>query len=338
MVILRCDYCGSENFSVGEGLYTCNRCGIQYTIPTVIQQFSYLLSINPMGNMNTQTSFMPQSNEFEINGGTLVKYNGKNQDVIVPDNVISIGPNAFRGQYITSIKLPSGLKSIQNNAFYGCKSLYSIELPMGLTEIGYEAFGEMTLSELSIPESVINFSGAFSGCTIGNLYIKYMSDEMKYKAFSYTEQINNVYILNGTEKCIDYISTQKFFRNKKWNIDSIFFPQNIDILTNLDKLAIVPANHVYVGKTDIEFCIDIDIIDSTMKKGNGDNYLYIIRLCYNSNIIGVYEYNIYDLYKISDDLISLIWNSTTPQIPKLYWERFNIEKKIRNHIQKRGRI
>ena len=54
--------------------------------------------------------------------------------------VIHIGEEAFEYSYITSIKLPNTIASIQANAFYYCCYLENIELPNGLTSIGENAF------------------------------------------------------------------------------------------------------------------------------------------------------------------------------------------------------
>ena len=52
-----------------------------------------------------------------------------------------IGEGAFCGlDVLTSITLPSGLKTIGADAFYGCYSLQSITIPKTVTSIGEEAF------------------------------------------------------------------------------------------------------------------------------------------------------------------------------------------------------
>ena len=55
---------------------------------------------------------------FEINNGVLVKYTGKDKDVVIPDGVTSIGNEAFWGcGSLTSITLPDSVTSIDDWAF-----------------------------------------------------------------------------------------------------------------------------------------------------------------------------------------------------------------------------
>ena len=52
---------------------------------------------------------------------------------------------------VTSITLPSGVKSIETYAFYGCSALASITLPSGVTSIGTSAFyGCSALMKLTV--------------------------------------------------------------------------------------------------------------------------------------------------------------------------------------------
>ena len=67
---------------------------------------------------------------------------------------------------IKTVKLPEGLTSIGNHAFYECESLKTVNLPKGLTSIGSWAFSYCnSLEEVSLPESLTSINdSAFSGC------------------------------------------------------------------------------------------------------------------------------------------------------------------------------
>jgi hypothetical protein len=59
------------------------------------------------------------------------------------------------------------LADINNYAFYGCRSLSSIDIPVNVTSIGSAAFRNCTsLSSIDIPVNVISIDGgAFQDCT-----------------------------------------------------------------------------------------------------------------------------------------------------------------------------
>ena len=66
---------------------------------------------------------------------------------------------------MTSIVLPSSLKTIGNVAFSECKALIHIDFPQSLTTIGTNAFYMTGLSEISIPKNVTLIGEyAFSQC------------------------------------------------------------------------------------------------------------------------------------------------------------------------------
>ena len=128
--------------------------------------------------------------DFQIENGVLVKYTGKGGDVVIPDEVTSIGDKAFADcrsltsitipnsvisikkwafRYcgsLTSITIPDSVTSIGELAFSGCGSLTSISIPDGVTSIGYWAFHACrSLTSISIPDSVTSIGDdAFVGC------------------------------------------------------------------------------------------------------------------------------------------------------------------------------
>lgn len=106
--------------------------------------------------------------EFKIENGVLVKYTGKDKDVVIPDGVTSIGDKAFyECSSLTSITIPDGVISIGDEAFQWCRSLTSIAIPDSVTSIGVEAFSRCrSLTSVTIPNGVTSIgNGAFEDCS-----------------------------------------------------------------------------------------------------------------------------------------------------------------------------
>ena len=89
--------------------------------------------------------------------------------VNLPSTLKSIGENAFKDfGSLTTINLHEGLKTIGNSAFYGCESLDNVTIPSSVTTIGDEAFqGCKSLSSLHMLEGDLNTIGqdAFLNCS-----------------------------------------------------------------------------------------------------------------------------------------------------------------------------
>ncbi len=138
---------------------------------------------------------------FVIEHGVLKSYTGTATEVVVPEEVTSIGMGAFSNRSdLISITIPEGVTNIENYAFSSCSSLMAIKveegnkvfdsrencnavirtesnalivgcgstiIPEGVTSIGYGAFlGCSSLTSVIIPESVASIQGnAFWSCS-----------------------------------------------------------------------------------------------------------------------------------------------------------------------------
>ena len=76
-------------------------------------------------------------------------------DIILSDELESIGEEAFMESDLESIVIPSKVKKIEIRAFYGCRKLNDVIIRDGVEEIGDQAFGEAPLLRtLVVPPSV----------------------------------------------------------------------------------------------------------------------------------------------------------------------------------------
>ena len=131
--------------------------------------------------------------DFIIEGGVLVEYNGTGGNVVIPDGVTEIAPEVFYGFFsfsglkvtlpnsirvigreafcespLSSINLPEGLTTIEDMAFAECGSLTSVTLPSTLKTIGNEAFDNCrSLARVSFSSGLQEIGmNAFSFCAL----------------------------------------------------------------------------------------------------------------------------------------------------------------------------
>ena len=94
--------------------------------------------------------------------------------VTIPSSVKSIGMSAFRDcTNLSSINDISNVNDLGSNAFYNCSSLTSITIPSSVTTIPSSCFYGCTgLTSVTIPSGVTTIKGnAFEGCNNANLTI-----------------------------------------------------------------------------------------------------------------------------------------------------------------------
>jgi hypothetical protein len=88
-------------------------------------------------------------------------------EVVIPENVITIGQQAFAGcRSMTKITLPDTLASIGQTAFVSCDALASIKIPTLVTTIESNTFEQcLNLASVALPSNLTRInSGAFFYC------------------------------------------------------------------------------------------------------------------------------------------------------------------------------
>ncbi len=143
------------------------------------------------------------SDVFEMNGTTLVKYTGTAKTVSVSDTVKVIGEEAFAGnEYVTEIKLPSGLEEISYRAFADCTSLQKITLGDEVVSVSSSAFSNCkSLTEVYFGTELRELGyGVFAGCdSLSTLKISEKNTHFAFKdGLLYDDEISTLYcVLDG---------------------------------------------------------------------------------------------------------------------------------------------
>ncbi len=106
--------------------------------------------------------------DFVIENRVLIKYTGKDSDVVIPDGVTSISWRAFEGcSSLTSVTIPESVTTIGARAFSDCWNLTNVTIPGSVTSIGSYAFLRCrSFSNMTIPDSITSIAeSVFSECS-----------------------------------------------------------------------------------------------------------------------------------------------------------------------------
>ncbi len=99
---------------------------------------------------------------------------------------------------LKAIKLPKGLKTIGNYAFFECDQLNSVVLPEGLTAIKTQAFYHCRLTSLTLPEGLKEIKyGAFSSNNFTSINIPGSVNELGAYAFDFCFDLTSVTLNEG---------------------------------------------------------------------------------------------------------------------------------------------
>ncbi len=158
-----------------------------------------------------------------MRGTTLLRCEGDDEFVIVPEGVTKIDHAAFENHvHLKRVQLPDSLHIISGGAFRGCVSLSTVKLPPALDFLGESAFencaslngetiqqasdlpDEMDKTEIEfepgqkwlvVPESVIHLGkSVFKGCTsLENVYVSSRLKRISSEAFWGCDKLSCVY-------------------------------------------------------------------------------------------------------------------------------------------------
>ena len=157
---------------------------------------TYLVSFD---NINNLTSYTVRANTNII---LVDAFKDENlEEIILPESVAYINKNAFRNMTnLTSINLPSSLKSIDNYAFYGDSLLQitATSLP-SLVSVGAHAFDGCTnITDLDLNNVTAISEYAFNGCTnLSNITMNNATTIGAY-AFNGCANLSNITLNNAT--------------------------------------------------------------------------------------------------------------------------------------------
>lgn len=217
--------------------------------------------------------------EFEIKNGVLERYEGEEEYLIIPDNVIVIGKDVFSGcEGLISVTIPESVIIIEEGAFASCRDLTDITIPEGVIYIGERAFMDCeNLKRITLPGSIKSIREAvFEGC----------------------RSLNRISISADSANNPEYVATNKALYNKDKtelicafkNIRSMVIPETVttiktkafDYCNSLVSLTI-PKNVRIIESFAFDYCNNLT--DLTICEGPERIDYYAFSGC--SSLIGV---------------------------------------------------
>ena len=135
---------------------------------------------------------------------------------------------AFEEMPFEAIVLPEGLKEIKNSAFYGCKSLRTLEIPESV-----ETLGRRIVEECDYLETVTLHNGlktlsksTFCDCGITSIHIPATVTEIPAYCFSNCQNLERIYLHDD----ITSIGGEAFFNC--YSLKSFTAPQSLTVLSD----------------------------------------------------------------------------------------------------------
>ena len=200
----KCTYL--KSFTANEGLisigtgafYGCSSLAAVNLPSTVSEIGAYAFDGTP---------YLQKAGDFVTEGdGVLIRYQGSETDVIVPDSVSRIAPHAFSSSKMKSVIIPASVYAIDAYAFADCVGLETVSFSEGLVTVGDGAFrGCKSLKELITPATLSYIGqGAFRGdASVTSAAICGSDLTLSYNAFKDCTALNYTLLSDGVSAVLD---------------------------------------------------------------------------------------------------------------------------------------
>ena len=164
------------------------------------------------------------------------------RNVDIPEGYIELGEECFQGSDLQSICLPSTLKKINDDAFYGCNKMKKVDFSKctSLIEIGDNVFYACKkLEEIVLPDSVTTIGdGAFEHCEkLRKIVMPSSLEELGDSVFIFCDSLEEV----DMSKVTKLTTIPKRFK------------------TGDDKQMVIPMGVTTIRKDAFEFCNMYDL-------------------------------------------------------------------------------
>ena len=197
IVSAKCPSCGANlKIDNSKDAAICEYCGNAFVVEKAINY--YISNVNNTITANTVNIVDNSVPAFDIRGGVLVKYNGNETTVVVPDNVVEISETAFlNSPCVKSISIPKNVKKI-GKLLNLIPNINTVNIPEGLLFIYYVR--SVKLIELPDKIKIVNGMSRAMLISLLNEKQKKLDESNREKSFQFEsvykkDKIGNIYYL-----------------------------------------------------------------------------------------------------------------------------------------------
>lgn len=290
------------------------------------------------------------ASDFEIKDGVLVKYNGKDKIVKIPDNVTFIAERAFwSNDDIVAVYIPGTVKTVGESAFWSCSGLEFLDIAEGVESLGSTlTWSCPSLKDVNLPST-----------------LKLTEDE---KSQPICDKFDNCPLLKlhlseaceGKDTDAEWIAKNTLIRSESWAPVKYDFTPSKYVPSDTGK-AIAPGEYEYgkfeefiipegtesIGSRAFEYCKQLKsiTIPGSVKTIGGDAFQYCkslseVYICEGCETLNYRTFGYCDaltdvtlpasLTSIHKGTFSYSTNTLTIHCPKdSYAEKFAKENKIK---------
>ncbi len=244
--------------SIGErAFYGCVRLSVISGIPTS----------GEIGSAAFDECGTEKNACWDVRNGVLRRYRGNAKTVVIPQNVIEIAANAFKGNsYAETVVFPTELTTVGKSAFESCVNLKQVIVNDKLNEIREKAFygcDELDKIDFSFANGLNVIAGdAFDGT---KWLATHTDDSVIINGifYKYLGQSEDLHIPNG----VRIINEKAFYQAK---INTLYIPESVRTIGNyaFARSAISKFNFglrnvsiEIIGESAFEECVELSFLD-----------------------------------------------------------------------------
>ena len=227
--------------------------------------------------------------DFVIEDGILIRYNGSDEHVVIPDGVTEIGERAFaENTTLRSVVIPNSVTEIGKEAFNACTALESVEIPDSVTDVGSGAFYECrALKKVRLSKNMTEISDrCFMETAIDSIELHEGIDCIGNGAFASCHNLKSVTVPDSVEE----IDVFAFGYDSNWDEKSDRI-EGFVLRGSIDSPARFYAHEydlTFVPVGDVRELPEFEIEDGVLVCYNGSSD--IVRIPREVTVIGKYAF------------------------------------------------